>query len=75
MTSEDICEYYGWLSHKFGFFEDWRNRVSDYIKNSQPKEHDSLRNRADFSAKVFHEILLEKINNGEIPEDVIYGLE
>jgi hypothetical protein len=75
MTNEDLHEYYGWLSHKFGFFEDWRDRVSEYIKKLQSNEYENSKHRADFSAKVFDEILMEKVDSGEISEDMIFGLD
>ncbi len=74
MTNEEIHEYYGWLAHKLGFFEEWRETLSEKLKHAQLRQHESSHHRADYSRQVFDEILSFKRENGDISELNLIGV-
>lgn len=41
MTNEELHEYYGWKAHNEGFFEEWREKVSEKM-NKYPKAERSV---------------------------------
>lgn len=61
MSNEEIYEYYGWKSHKFGFFNEWRDEVNRRVELTPQNEYDIIRIRANFSEEVFNELSNKKI--------------
>lgn len=74
MSNEEIHEYYGWLAHRLGFFEEWRDLVGEKIKSMKIREHDTAQHRADYSREVFDEILSFKLDNGDIPDLSLFNI-
>ncbi len=74
MSNEEIHEYYGWLAHRLGFFEEWRELVSEKIRGVRSREYDTPRHRADYSREVFDEILSLKKENGDISDLSLIGI-
>jgi hypothetical protein len=65
VSNEEIFEHYGWKSHKFGFFDEWREEVSRRIELTPHPTHNTSRLRANYSKEVFDEIFLKKEKNDE----------
>jgi hypothetical protein len=74
MSNEEIHEYYGWLAHRLGFFEEWRESVGEKIKTLQVIGHQISNYRADYARQVFDEILVVKQENGEISDFNLIGI-
>lgn len=54
MTNEELHEYYGWKAHTEGFFDEWRNMVTERM-NKHPKE-----DRSRISYDVYKELKNKK---------------
>lgn len=66
MSNEEIFEHYGWKSHRFGFFDEWREEVNRRVEMTTHTTHDTSRLRANYSIEVFNELFLKKEKNNEI---------
>lgn len=59
MSSEEIIENYGWESHKYGFFDEWRDGVNRRLNLTPHKTYDTAKLMANFAKEVFDELCIK----------------
>ena len=53
MTNEELSEYYGFKAHEYGFFELWREKTHDYMKQNPKSDRSEVYGR--FFIQLFDE--------------------
>ena len=57
MTNEELHEHYGWKAHNEGFFDEWRDRVTEKMKQHPNDE------RSRISYEIYKDLKNKKDSN------------